>query len=82
MADKFEILGEISAIETIAAGPSLRVRRLLERSYGRGNWRKRKGYAPVRLVDGFVGWAELHWYEAHGRGQVDMKIKRMLRREP
>jgi hypothetical protein len=79
VAEKFDILGEISGIETIAAGPSVRIRRLLDRSYGRGNWRKLKGYAQVRLVDGFVGWAELHWYEAHGRGRVDFKIKRMLR---
>jgi len=23
-------------------------------------------------------WAELHWYEAHGVGRVDMRVKRLL----
>jgi hypothetical protein len=79
--EELEILEEISSVETIASGPSLRIRHLLEKVYGRGNWRKCKGYARVRLPDGFVGLAELHWYEAHGLGRFDFKVKRMLRRE-
>jgi len=73
-----EHLSEIQSVETIASGTSVRVKRLLTKSYGAGRWRKRKGVAIVRLPDGFVGRAEVHWYEAHGRGRVDMKIKRML----
>ena len=46
-----------------------------------GNWRKCKGYARVRFPDGFVCWAELHWYEAHGHGRVDLKVKRMPSRQ-
>lgn len=71
-------MGEIEGAETIAAGTSVRVRRLLTKMYGRANWRKRKGIATVRLPDGFIGRAEVHWYEAHGRGRVEMKIKRIL----
>ena len=81
MAEEVEILGGIESIETIASGPSLRIRRFLDKTYGRGNWRKCKGCARVCLADGFVGWAELHWYEAHGRGRVDIKVKRMLSRK-
>lgn len=77
MSDEIEI-GAISSVETIASGPSVKVRRLLERAYGRGNWRKCKGVARVRLSDGVVGLAEVHWYEAHGLGRVDIKVKRML----
>ena len=80
MSEELEILEEISSVETIASGPSLRIRLFLEKAYGRGNWRKCKGYARVRLPDGFVGLAELHWYEAHGLGRFDFKVKRMLGR--
>jgi hypothetical protein len=82
VGDEVEILGAISSIETIASGPSVRVRRLLERAYGRGNWRKCKGLARVRLGDGFVGLAEVHRYEAHGLGRVDVKVKRMMGGQP
>jgi hypothetical protein len=80
--EKVELLSEIQAVETIGAGASVRVRRLLTKAYGSGRWRKCKGIATVRLPDGFVGRAEVHWYEAHGRGRVDVKIKRMMDKEP
>ena len=63
---EFEILGEISDIETIAAGRGVVLRRYLERTYGKGRWRKMKGIANVRLPDGTICEAELHWFEAHG----------------
>ena len=47
----------------------------LNRRYGRGRWRKRKGVAAVRLLDGSIHTAEVHWYEAHGIGRREMKIK-------
>ena len=78
MADEVELLSEITSVETIASGSAVRVRKLLDRAYGAGSWRKCKGVATVRLADGFVGRAEVHWYEAHGRGRFDVKIKRML----
>lgn len=76
---KFEILGEIRDIETIATGRGVYIRRYLERTYGKGRWRKRKGKATVQLTDGTVCEAEIHWFEAHGVGRKDFKIKRVLR---
>ena len=35
---EFEILSEISDIETIAAGRGVYIRRYVERTYGRGRW--------------------------------------------
>ena len=76
---EFEILGEIRDIETIATGRGVYIRRYLERTYGKGRWRKRKGRATVQLADGTVCGAEVHWFEAHGVGRKDFKIKRVLR---
>jgi len=76
---EFEILGEIRDIETIATGRGVYIRRSLDRMYGKGRWRKRKGRATVQLADGTVGEAEVHWFEAHRVGRKDFKIKRILR---
>lgn len=75
---EFRILSEISNVETIAAGEGVTIRRQLERHYGKGRWRKRKGIATVELADGTICEAEIHWYEAHGIGRKDFKIKRVL----
>jgi len=75
---KFDIVGEIRDVETIAAGPSVKVRAFLRKTYGRGNWRKLKGVANVRLPNGRLHRVELHWYEAHGIGKRDFKIKGYL----
>jgi hypothetical protein len=75
---KFEIVSDISAVETIASGTSVRDRRRLVRLYGRGRWRKMKGRARVRLSDGTICVAEIHWYEAHGIGKKEFKFKRPL----
>jgi hypothetical protein len=72
---KFEIVSEIENIETIAAGRGVRIRAFLNKTHGRGRWRKRKGFAQVRLGNGTVQRVELHWYEAHGIGRRDHKIK-------
>ncbi len=74
----FELLGEISDAETIAAGTSIREIARLRRRYGHGRWRKKKGIATVRLADGTICKAELHWYEAHGMGKKELRIKRLL----
>jgi hypothetical protein len=71
----FEIIGNITAIEPIAAGGSIRDRRRLQRLYGKARWRKLKGIATVRLLDGTIRTAELHWYEAHGIGRKEFKLK-------
>jgi hypothetical protein len=75
---EFELAGEIRSIETIASGHSIRTLARLNRLYGSGNWRKLKGIAPVRLPDGTIAEAEIHWFEAHGIGKRRMKIKRLL----
>lgn len=74
----FEIIGDIENIETIAVGNSIRDIARLRKQYGPGRWRKLKGIATVRLIDGRIKMAELHWYEAHGIGKRKMKIKRYL----
>ena len=71
----FEIVSEIANVETIAEGPALRIRHLLAKKYGKGRWRKKKGTATVKLNDGTFRLAEVHWYEAHGLGKRDLKIK-------
>ena len=72
---EFEIVGEVSEIQIIATGPSVRDRTRLRKQYGRGRWRKLKGIANVRLVSGRIRLAEIHWYEAHGIGKREFKIK-------
>lgn len=63
----FETVGEIGDVEVIAAGAGVRERKRLRRTYGRGSWRKMKGVAPIKLSDGALLKAELHWYEAWHR---------------
>jgi len=74
----FEIVGKIEDVETIASGSGIREVARLRKFYGKGRWRKRKGVAEVRLADGTVRLAELHWYEASGIGKREFKIKRYL----
>jgi hypothetical protein len=74
----FEIISEITNIETFAAGSSIREIARLRKRYGRGRWRKRKGIARVRLKDTTIALAEVHWYEAHGIGRKDFKIKYII----
>ena len=76
---EFTILGEIRDIETIAVGRSVYIRRWLERTHGKGRWRKMKGMATVQLADGVFCEAEIHWYEAHGVGRKEFKTKRVIR---
>jgi len=78
MASDFEIVGEITNIETIAVGSSIRELRRLKRFYREGRWRKLKGVARVKLPDGTISKAEIHWYEMSGVGRKEYKIKRIL----
>jgi hypothetical protein len=75
---RFNIVGRIEDTETFASGGGIRELRRLRRIYGKGRWRKRKGVARIRLPDGHVRLAELHWYEASGIGKKELKIKRYL----
>jgi hypothetical protein len=74
----FKLRSEITEIQVIATGRKIRLLAWLRRLYGKGRWRKLKGKALVELPGGEVVWAEIHWYEAHGFGRVDMKVKRLL----
>jgi len=74
----FELVGNITRVEEIAVGRGIRELGRLRRNFGRGRWRKLKGLATVRFGDGTMGRAEVHWYEAHGIGRCEMKIKRLL----
>jgi hypothetical protein len=74
----FQILGDITHVETFATGSSIREIARLRKLYGKGRWRKRKGIARIRLEDGSVHLAELHWYEATGIGKRELKIKRFI----
>jgi len=78
---QFEIVGEIRVLDTIASGHGVRSRRRLVRQYGRGKWRKMKGVAKIRLPDGTMIEAELHWYEAHGIGKKEIKFKKAITEE-
>ncbi|HEY4690693.1 MAG TPA: hypothetical protein VIK33_15365 [Anaerolineae bacterium] len=74
----FEIIDQITDVETIAVGSSIRILPVLRKQYGSGRWRKLKGIATVRLADGTIRLAEVHWFEAHGIGKRKMRIKRFL----
>ena len=74
----FDVVGQIGRVETIVTGASIRVLKRLGRLYGKGRWRKLKGVALIRLPDGTIRKAELHWYEAHGIGKKEIKLKRYL----
>lgn len=71
----FEIISAITEVEVIAVGAGVRDRARLRKVYGKGRWRKLKGVATVRLANGAIRLAEIHWYEAHGIGKRDFKLK-------
>ena len=75
---QFEIIGKIEHQETFATGKGIRELSRLQKIYGKGKWRKRKGVARIKLANGSILLAELHWYEATGIGKKEFKIKRYL----
>lgn len=77
----FEVVSPILGSEPFAVGHSIRDLDRLTQTYGGKNWKKMKGFAKIRLQNNIVWYAELHWYEAHGVGKVEMKVKRLLQRE-
>jgi hypothetical protein len=74
----FELVGELHDVERIAVGQSIRELPRLRRLDGKGRWRKMKGIGRIRLRDGRLRLAELHWYEAHGIGKKEFKRKRYV----
>jgi len=75
---KFELISSISDVEIIAVGRQIRNLPSLRKKHGRGRWRKLKGIGRVRLPNSSECYAELHWYEAHGIGKKEMKVKELL----
>ena len=75
---KFTVVGPILDQATIAVGGRILEVARLHRIYGRGRWRKRKGIARIKFDDGTTRTAEVHWYEAHGIGRKEVKIKRFI----
>jgi hypothetical protein len=78
LPDGTELLSDIQGIETFARGPSVKQRKRLSKEFGKGKWRKVKGVALVRSPGGNIRWVELHWFEAHGIGKKEIKIKSKL----
>ena len=74
----FEVLGQITDVETIAVGSAIRELKRLQKQHGKAKSRKMKGIGEIRLQSGRVVQAELHWYEAHGIGKKEIKVKRLL----
>ncbi len=56
----FELVGELSAVETIAVNLAIREDADLKARYGGRRWRKLKGVGMVRLANGSVRRAEVH----------------------
>lgn len=74
---KFEITSDISDIEVVAKGNTIRELKRLNKIYGKGRWRKLKGIAEIQFnTNNFR--AEIYWYEAHGIGKKEFKIKEIL----
>ena len=73
-----EIVGPIVNVETIATGRGIRELPRLQKAYGKARWRKRKGIARIKVQDDSVHTAEVHWYEAHGIGRKEYKVKRII----
>lgn len=78
VSQPFQIVGPVEAVSIIAMGRGIRCLDRLVKLHGTGRWRKMKGVAFIRLENGCTRLAELHWYEAHGIGRVELKRKRYL----
>ena len=74
----FELVSEIRESETFATGNAIRELPRLRKAYGQGRWRKRKGFATIKLPSGEICEADIHWYEATGLARFELKIKDIL----
>ena len=76
----FEIVSQLTAVDLIGAGQTIRELPRLIESYGQGPWRKLHGTATVRLRNGVTRRVQLHWYEGADREKKECKIARSLER--
>ena len=74
----FQVIDAVRDTQIIAQGRQIRELKRIIKAHGKGRWRKLKGIAKIRLSDGSVRQAELHWYEATGVGRRELKIKSYL----
>ncbi|MGO8797317.1 MAG: hypothetical protein ACLQLC_21065 [Candidatus Sulfotelmatobacter sp.] len=74
----FKVIGPITDVEVIATGAAIRERKRLWKIYGKARWRKLKGISKIEFADGTMCEAEIHWYEAHGIGAKEHKVKRTV----
>ena len=51
---EFDVICDITGTQTIATGSGIRELGRLRKRYGRGRWRKRKGFAEIRLPTGEI----------------------------
>lgn len=70
----FEIVGSIRETQTIATGSGVRARRWLS-EIRQASLAQDEGVATVKLKGGKMRLAEVHWYEAHGLGKREFKLK-------
>jgi uncharacterized protein (DUF433 family) len=77
VAKEYELQRE-DILAVLATGTAIRELPRLQKVHGPGRWRKLKGVALVQLQDGTTSRAEVPWYEAHGIGRKELKIKRFL----
>lgn len=73
-----EVIGHIRDVETIAVGRRIRDIMRLRKQFGPDRWRRMKAVADIRLPNGTIRVAEIHWYEAHGIGKRKLKLIRFL----
>ena len=74
----FKLKGNLGKIELIASGHGIKNLNRLNKTYGKASWRKLKAEAFIELEDGTILLAEIHYYEGHGIGKKEFKIKRYL----
>jgi hypothetical protein len=75
-----KVLGAIRDVQEIAKGRGIKILSFLKKKYGGRNWRKMKGIALIEDQYGWIGDAEIHWFEAHGVGRVLWKVKQRIDR--
>ena len=76
--ESFEISGQFTGSKRSPAEVKFVTFVYLEERFGPGDWLKLKGFATVRLEDGTMHEAEIHWYETDGVGKRWVKIKRFF----
>jgi hypothetical protein len=75
---EFDVIGDITGTQAIATGSGIRELGRLRKRYARGQWRKSKGFAEIRLPSGEILRAELHRYEATSIGKREINIKAFI----